>query len=205
LGSVEVSQLDFMAEQLTQMWKNLSLAEDECVEWEAPVGEWEDVSSRGKNCVVGKLIADHQVSKETIKKSLLRWWKISDTISFKVLGENLFLVEFITEEDKKRVLDGRPWGFEGGLFLIEDFDGRTSPSELTFEKAAFWIRMVDLPLACMRREMGRMLGSSVGEVEAVDTDANGVGWGESLRVKVLIDLTKPLSRGRMLKASNYKG
>jgi hypothetical protein len=157
------------------------------------------VSSRGKNCVVGKLIADHQVGKETIKKSLLRWWKISDTISFKVLGENLFLVEFITEEDKKRVLDGRPWGFEGGLFLIEDFDGRTSPSELTFEKAAFWIRMVGLPLACMGRETGRMLGSSVGEVEAVDTDANGLGWGESLRVKVLIDLTKPLARGRMLK------
>jgi hypothetical protein len=36
-------------------------------------------------------------------------------------------------------------------------------------------------------ETGRMLGSSVGKVEIIDTDANGVGWGESLRVKVLID------------------
>jgi hypothetical protein len=62
-----------MAEDLTQMWKNLSLVEDECLEWEAPADEWRDVSSRGKNCVVGKLIADHQVSKETIKTTLLRW------------------------------------------------------------------------------------------------------------------------------------
>jgi hypothetical protein len=79
-----------MAEDLMQMWKNLSLVEDECLEWEAPTDEWREVSSHGKNCVVGKLVADHQVSKEMIKKSLLRSWRISDTLSFKVLGENMF-------------------------------------------------------------------------------------------------------------------
>jgi hypothetical protein len=181
-----------MAEDLTQMWKNLSLVEDECLEWEAPADEWRDVFSHGKNCVVGKLIADHQVSKETIKTTLLRWWRLSGTLSFKVLGENLFLVEFTDEDDKKRVLEGKPWVFEGNLFLIEDFDGRTSPADLIFEHAAFWIRMVGLPLACMGRETGRMLGSSVGKVEIIDTDASGVAWGESLRVKVLIDLKKLL-------------
>ena len=55
-----------MAEDLTQMRRTLSLAEDECMEWEALVGQWHDVSLQGKNCMVGKLIADHQVSKETI-------------------------------------------------------------------------------------------------------------------------------------------
>jgi hypothetical protein len=44
-----------------------------------------------------------------------------------------------------------------------------------------------------------MLGSLVGKVEAIVTDANVVGWGEFLRVRVLIDLTKPLACGRMLK------
>jgi hypothetical protein len=49
----------------------------------------------------------------------------------------LFLVEFTNEGDKRRVLEGRPWVFEGSLFLPEDFDGCTSPSDITFEKAAF--------------------------------------------------------------------
>jgi hypothetical protein len=87
--------------------------------------------------VVGKLVAERQVSKETIKTTLIRWWKILDPTSFKILGENLFLVEFTNEDDKKRVLEGWPWGFEGSLFLIEDFDGHTTPSDLTFKKAAF--------------------------------------------------------------------
>jgi hypothetical protein len=59
--------------------------------------------------------------------------------------------------------------------------------------------MVGLTLACMGRETGRMLGSSVREVEAVDTDANGVGWGAFLRVRVVINLMKPLAHGRKLK------
>jgi hypothetical protein len=53
------------------MWRNLSLADEENVEWEAPVEECTDVVSRGLMCVVGKLFADHIVSKETIKKELL--------------------------------------------------------------------------------------------------------------------------------------
>jgi hypothetical protein len=149
--------------------------------------------------VVGKLIADQLVSKETIKTTLLRWWKLSGTLSFKILGENLFLVEFTNEGDKRRVLKGKPWVFEGSLFLLKDFDGRTSPSDLALEKAAFWIRMIGLPLSCMGRETGGMIGSSVGEVEVVDIDVNGVGWGEFLQVRVLIDLMKPLARGRKLK------
>jgi hypothetical protein len=38
----------------------------------------------------------------------------------------------------------------------------------------------------------------MGVVEVVDTDARGMGWGEFLKVKVQIDLFKPLARGRKI-------
>lgn len=70
------------------------------------------------------------------------------SIIFKVLGDNLFLIEFNNIWDKARVLEGRPWVFEGPLFLVEDFDGRSPPSKLSFDRP-FWVRMLNLPLACM--------------------------------------------------------
>lgn len=88
---------------------------------------------------------------------------------------------------------------EGSLFLVEDFDGCTSPLKLNFDKASFWVRMLNLPLACMGRELGLKLGVSVGMVEEVDTDSDGIGWVESLHVKILLDLTKPLPRGWKMK------
>jgi hypothetical protein len=46
---------------------------------------------------------------------------------------------------------------------------------------------------------GQRIGASMGVVEEVDVDEAGVGWGEFLRVRVVLDVTKPLSRGRFLK------
>ena len=62
----------------------------------------------GQSCVLGKLLVDRMVSRETIRSSLMQWWKPSETISFKVLGENLFLIEFANPKGKARVLEGRP-------------------------------------------------------------------------------------------------
>jgi hypothetical protein len=188
-----------MAEDLSMLWTNLSLAEEEDVELEIQTTEVKGAIQRGKNCAVGKLVSDRIISKETIKSKLLRLWKLKESFTFKILGGNLFLLEFDLARDKERVIEGQPWSFEGNLFMLEDFDGRTSSSEFTFDKASFWVCMTNLPLACMGREVGLKLGASVGQVEEIDTDKDGVGWGEFLRVKIKIDLYKPLIRGRMLK------
>lgn len=188
-----------MAEDLSKMWMKLSLTEEESVDLDTPEEELHDGVTRGKFYVLGKLIADRMVSKETIKTTLSRWWKLSGTLSFQVLGENLFLIEFTDMEDKKWILEGRPWIFEGSLFIIEDFDGISSPSSFNFDRAGFWVRMIDLPLACINQTTGKRIGSTVGLVEAVDTGKDGIGWGEFLRVKIVEDLSKPLAHGRMLK------
>ena len=48
-------------------------------------------------------------------------------------------------------------------------------ADLKFEKAAFWVRMYRLPLACMRKEVGLQVGSTEGVVEDVDVLDDGVG------------------------------
>ena len=168
-----------MEDDLSQMWKKLSLTEEESLDLDTPAEETIGTFRMGQYCVLGKLITDHMVSMETIKKSMLRWWKLSGKLSFQVLGENLFLLEITDLVDKTRILEGRPWVFEVSLFNIEDFDGTSSPSSFQFDKAGFWIRMVDLPLVCMNQATGRGIGSTVGLVEAVDTGKDGIGWGHT--------------------------
>ena len=121
------------------------------------------------------------------------------SLSFKVIGENLFLLEFENFGDKSLVLQGRPWVFNGNLFSIEDYDGITPLDSMDFENVVFWVQMFYLPLACMSKAVEQQLGSTVGEVEEVDTNDDGMGWSEFLRVRIKVNVTKPLARGRMLK------
>jgi hypothetical protein len=118
--------------------------------------------------------------RQLILATLIRGWKPTGSLSFKVLGENLFLMEFEHSWDKSRVLEGRLWIFEGNLFSVVDYDGPTLPNQMVFDSETFWIRMYDLPLSCMGRAMGYNLGASVGTMEEVDTNKDGIDVKSSI-------------------------
>jgi len=187
-----------MMEELSSMWGNFSLREEENVGVSLGAPEVEPLVNRGRSCIVGKLIADRIIPKEYYKDPLTRIWRPLGELMFNVIGENLFVAEFEHGEDKSRILEGRPWIFDGYLVSLADFDGLTPPKELKFERGSFWIRMYNLPLACMGKSTGEKIGASVGVVEEVDVGEKAAGWGEYLRVKVSIELSSPLARGRML-------
>lgn len=111
-------------------------------------------------------------------------------------------MEFEYDWDKARIMEGKPWLCDGILVSSAEFDGLTPPAKMPFEKAAFWVRMFNLPLACMGKETSQKIGTSVGRVEDVDVDDDEPGWGEYLRVKIELDLSKPLARGRKLYVQN---
>jgi hypothetical protein len=87
---------------------------------------------------------------------------------------------------------------KGNLFSVEDFDGLSSPTKIDFDQVVFQVCMFNLPLACMRKDVGFQIGSTMGMVEEVDTDEEGVGWGKFLRVRIRISQVKPLARGRII-------
>jgi len=191
-----------MEDELVDMWGKFSLMEEENVGVSVGSHELEPLVSRGEVCGMGKIQSDRVIPKEFFKAPLLRAWRPSGAVSFRVLGENLFLADFENSWDKARILEGRPWLLDGNLISLADFDGITPPAQITFDKEAFCIRMYNLLLACMGKEVGQKIGASVGMVDEVDILDDEVGWGEYLRVRIVLDLTKRLARGRMLHLEN---
>ncbi len=150
-----------MEEDLAKRWGKFSLLDEENTGVSIQDSELVPLVSRGKFCLVGKLLADRVVAKDFLRGPLLRMWKPGGPVSFKGLGENIFLVEFDNEWDKTKVMEGRPWLFDGNLVSLNDFDGLTPPNQMNFDKASFWVRMYNLPLACMGRDIGVKIGSSL--------------------------------------------
>ena len=62
----------------------------------------------------------------------------------------------------------------------------------SFTNASFWVQLKNVPIMCM--DMGTIseLGVAIGRVEEVWIDVNGECTGEIIRLKISIDITKPL-------------
>ena len=93
------------------MWDNLSLNDVEDEEMEIQNHAWEEGTNRGKTCLAGKLSVDRIVSKEVIQSTLIQGWKPTRTSSFKVLGDNLFFVDFENREGQGSSAQRKALGF----------------------------------------------------------------------------------------------
>jgi hypothetical protein len=109
-----------MADDLTKMWGTFSLSDVEFAGVDFRDEDGEDIVEKGKSCLVGRLMADRIVGKDVIRAKMIRKWRLTGHTSFKVMGENLFLMDFENHWDTDRVLEGRPWSFEDQLFSVED-------------------------------------------------------------------------------------
>ncbi|KAM3348890.1 hypothetical protein ACQJBY_022228 [Aegilops geniculata] len=84
---------------------------------------------------------------------------------------------------------------------MKEYEGKTRPSEMVFDKVDMWVRVTDLPPDKRTEVFGKVLGNWLGEVVRVDVDKDGVARGNQLRVRAKIDVYEPLVRGFNLKRS----
>jgi len=84
--------------------------------------EIEPMIHRRKVCLIGKLMVERIVPKEYFRVPLLKIWRPVGTVSFQVIGGNIFIAEFEEEGDKIKVMEGRPWIFYSNSISLAEFD-----------------------------------------------------------------------------------
>ena len=69
------------------------------------------------------------------------------------------------------------------------------PQSTEFAHIPIWIRVSKLPLGMMNRMVGEAIGEEVGEFVEMEKEDDGSAVGRFMRIKVRIDICKPLMRG----------
>ena len=107
-----------MAEELEELWSKLSFTKEEDEGITFGSYSTKAAKERGRFCVVLKILSNRSVNVEALRKNLNMLWKPSKGVKFNELEEDLFLVEFGDERDKRRVIDMSPWSYERQLVLL---------------------------------------------------------------------------------------
>lgn len=147
-----------------------------------------------KVCLVGKFIAEGPLDFPTMQQTLAALWKPGKGVYIKELEENLFIFQFYHEIDIKRVIDGSPWSFNRKALIIARMQEGENPHCVLLNTIDLWVQVHDLKPGFMSeailKEVGKYIG---GFVESCSRNFVG-GWKEYLRVRVKVDLSKPIKR-----------
>lgn len=76
---------------------------------------------------------------------------------------------------------------------------------MEFKKVDFWLRIIwlriiNLPIGFKNEKVAKKIGNNLGEFLEMDTNRNDTYWGNSIRIRVKLDISKPLRRGFMLRS-----
>jgi hypothetical protein len=63
-----------------------------------------------------------------------------------------------------------------------------------FKTLSIWARVYELPTGFRTENIGRQLGNKIGKFLKMDLDEEFSGWRDFLRIRVKLDMEKPLTR-----------
>ncbi|KAI8004921.1 Uncharacterized protein LOK49_LG08G03245 [Camellia lanceoleosa] len=159
-------------------------------------------SERAGLGLVGKVLTTRPFNVEAMKSTLMTVWRPAKGMDFHVIGVNLFLFHFHHVADKRRVLLNGPWSFNKHLLLLNEVDAHLQPSEVLLSEATFWIQVHNLPLISMTKAVGYLIGNKIGSTVDVEYGADRMAFGRYMRIRVTLNVAKPLRRGMKLAVHN---
>ncbi|PUZ60570.1 hypothetical protein GQ55_4G144300 [Panicum hallii var. hallii] len=81
------------------------------------------------------------------------------------------------------------------LLVVADVERKKTLDEIEFVYVPIWIRIMNLPIGLRNKEAGMTIEKEIGELMLVDMEGGDVPIKRFLRVRVRLDIRKPLMRG----------
>ena len=177
-------------DDLAQQWQKLTLSvnEDKKVDLMAK-------KKAGEHVLAAKFLTHQNVNLEAVARTFRPIWRTRGSFEVNEAGNNMVLLDFEFEVDAVKVLMGEPWTFDRHLVVLERYDGSTPIQNLQFKSTSFWVQIHNLPFSYLSKEVAISIGESLGAV-VVPKDSSKMRGGNFMRVRVMVDITKALCRGR---------
>ncbi|XP_074310242.1 uncharacterized protein LOC141646048 [Silene latifolia] len=121
-------------------------------------------------------------------------WKLNGTVSVRRF-EPYYLFSFSANQDYNYFRQRQTVNFDGSLLVFRPITPTSTPDNLLFHIVPLWIRVKHLPFHLMNTSVAAFLLSHVGDIYEEETYPSLLPPRNFVRVKVWIDLSKPLIPG----------
>lgn len=157
--------------------------------------------------VLLKLASGRSLQKNPIEDILNKVRRLSCPAIFYKVERGILLVNFKTEKDQKWVLKGGPWSFDGNAILLQKLETGIMEDDFENTKINIWVQIRRLPFQIRCFKYASMLASYAGDLignDSVNNPKLTEFSGQFVRIRVLLNRTKPICPGLFLQRENRK-
>ena len=183
-----------MEQSVVEGLHNLCLTKEEEEEITITTKSRTDLLEECALSLFGRLLTDRHQNLRALKNTLKSAWKMGLDLQIVEVGNSVLQFKFNSEYQLQWVERNGPWNFENNLLLLCRWRKGLSASNINFTHSPFWVQIWDLPFEHMSMEVGRDLGNCLGNFIEADRRTGHYDQAKFMRIRVNLQLDKPLRR-----------
>ncbi|KAE8659917.1 hypothetical protein F3Y22_tig00116961pilonHSYRG00164 [Hibiscus syriacus] len=181
-----------MADNVGHLLANLQFTEDETSDVLLPGSSVRSIDAIMKFWVVGYLFTTAPVDGDSLIWVFRSIWGMTRVTDISTSGPHHFLIRFTSAATKAILIDRTLWLFNGDLLAITSYRPDSCLDDYDFSSLAIWIRVYDVPLGWMTQYLSNLIARRLDTPLAIDLRPGAGRMGSYLRIRVAIDVRKPL-------------
>lgn len=115
------------------------------------------------------------------------------------MGGYRFSFTFYHVMDLKKVLEGGPWSFEQNMLVYKQVQEDDDPHAVALTESDIWVQIHDIPRGFISETILKSVGGFIGKYIKSDLTNFDGAWKAYVRIRVILDITKPLKRRMKIK------
>ena len=179
-------------EELTKTWNSLIFSECERSNFRI-----KEEQAKTEFILAVKFLTKRALNIDAIAKTFTPLWRSKNGFRIKKENDHVVLFSFDDKSEMEKVMEAKPWNFDKRLMVLQQYGREMDLGDMKFRKVTFWVQVHDLPIRFRTKKIVEQLCEVIGEVNKEIAEAESEG-DNFMRVQVTIDITQPLSRGRVV-------
>ncbi|WOH11863.1 hypothetical protein DCAR_0831359 [Daucus carota subsp. sativus] len=182
---------------LEEMYARLAMEEDDT--GGVIVAEGDIQQPRNTYVLVGRFLTERNINFNAMQNVLASLWRPKEGMDVHDIGGSRFSFVFYHPLDLQKVLEGGPWTFEQSLLVSHKLGEHEDPHLVKLNKIDIWVQIYDLPQGFISENILMSIGKFIGSFVKTDPANLTGGWKLYQRIRVTMDLDKPLKRRMKIK------
>ncbi|KAL0002312.1 hypothetical protein SO802_016093 [Lithocarpus litseifolius] len=153
--------------------------------------------------IATKFLTKRVLNIDAITKTFTPLWCSKNGFKVRNLGDHKVLFVFDSKVEVDKVIQSEPWTFDKHLIMMERYDTNSSIDDLKLNRTTFWVQVHNLPVKFMNVKATEKICKVLGRVIPTGNPNDSKG-GNFIRIRVSMDVTGPLCRGRLVSMEQEK-